>query len=230
MQSDYFTQDFKMEFLPDRTPFMYTNITDEFEAKLNKMNDAGSTLFSNILKMNPELRNVIASIGRSNKMLSVRMLGKAAHKASEVSEDMIYKAVDTFTKIVCDTMDKYPVDAFLTDDITPIYTSGRADYPDNFLGVINDATVSYDQSFCCYTVLVNHEVYDNCIKDNTEYFNYVCKDIMHGGDVHYYDEGHAVAVVDENTGIGPSVDRCNAVACSVAFGLWGIINMQKLAK
>jgi hypothetical protein len=180
-------------------------------------------IFTNAIKMSG-LDDIINRIGRDKDYLTIVMGKKARHKSNDISEEMIINSVDTLMDIVCGTMDKYPATGYLSDNITPIYVTGRANYPDKFTDIIKDAAVSYDDNNVCYSVMLDPKAYTSCVAPYSSVYTQAEISVMNAVDAITYDDGNAVIVTDANDGSGPSIERCHKIACSVLFNVVSIAN------
>lgn len=216
----YYISDFKREALPDRTPLLYTQMTEELQEAMNKIPDKGAAIISNYLKMN-ELTWIVQQMARDGSVLSVTL--NNTDIVMGLKDDNHRSLVNTISNGIGDLVMKWygsEADPFA---LLPIYGSGLEHIPDSFVDMIHDTIMSYDQKTCNYYVMLKPEVYVHCV-DQKRYIRHILTDIMKSKKVMFYDDKACIIAVDKNEGKGPTAARAHALCCGVVFTLFGIIN------
>ena len=216
----YYISDFKREALPDRTPLLYTQMTDELQEAMNRIPDKGAAIISNYIKTN-ELTWIIQRMSRDGSVLSVTL--NNSDIVMGLKDGNHRNLVNAVSNDIGDLVMKWYGKDIDPSALIPIYGSGLEHIPDSFIDMVYDTTMSYDQKTCNYCVMLKPEAYGHCISQK-RYIRHILTDIMQGKKVLFYDDKKCIIVVDRNEGKGPTAARAHAICCGVIFTLFGIIN------
>lgn len=219
-KADYFKEEFKMEFKPDRTPFVYTHLTDSFAAKLDSMFDQGSALLSNRIIMTG-VGSLIEQISRVNDAITISLNKDMAMK---LKGDGINEVIGAYFNDVIGIIEKYKVPGNF-DQFTPLFTCGYTYIPDQAPAYIIDTGISYDRFHNKYDVMVQEKAYKILVAPYKNYIKSIIRNIMGASKIKFYDEQCSISIMDAATGNGPEVNKAIAYTMSVLFILYGIDNM-----
>lgn len=232
---DYFIDDWKFNRIPNNeSGYMsdggrivaYNTITDELKDKLDAMYDSGSALITNIIKThcNGQGINLIASVERADTCITVPLVESESIWKSD--NDKLSKLVNQVFKCIIDKVDKYSWPP-KPDKLYPVYTSGSRYMPDAMVGLINDICVQYDTKYCMYAALLSDNSYDLVCK-YYKHIRSVMKDIMKCKNISIDSKTKSLILTDANKGVGPNIDRANALACAVMFIILNIVQLLQL--
>ena len=218
-KADYFKEDFKMEFQPDRTPFVYTHITESFMNKLDSMFDSGSALLSNRIIMTG-VGSLIEQISRVGDMLTVSLNKKVAN---ELKGDGINEVISAFFTDVISIIEKYQVPGNF-ENFTPLFTCGYMYIPDQAPAYIIDTGISNDKYHNKYDIMIKPDAYKLLVVPYKSYIKDTIKKVMGCSKVVFYDNQEAISIVDQTKDI-PDVNKAVAYTMSMLFVLYGLDNM-----
>jgi hypothetical protein len=224
-ESNYLTQDFKMEFLPNRTPFLHTTITPYFEELLDRMSGYGLTLFTNVQRLCPKY-NLIKTISRDGNMVTVTINGEADVKNVKFTDADVQDAVSGYFNTIFDSIEKYAFIAEFSEELYPIYMSGLVEIPEAILGIVKESFISKDKNYNHYSIMFTQDAFERYIYPHKKYFNYIATKIMDADKASYYDKGYTMFISDKVSHYDTSIDRSIALTNAIVFGLFGIVNMQ----
>lgn len=226
LDSEYYIAEYKREAMPDRTPFMYTIMSEKLTKAMDKIPDSGAAIISNYLKIN-SLTWAVQHMARDGNLLSVVLTNSELMKALKYEKQKAL--VDSLSNsIAYEVMRWYDIE-HKPEDLIPIYGSGLEHIPDTFVDMIYDSFMSYDRYNCNYCIMLQPNIYDFC-KDQKSYIRRMLTNIMRGKKVMFYDDKCSVIIIDKNDGKGPTVARAHALCCGVVFTLFGIINTTMAMK
>jgi hypothetical protein len=169
-ESNYLAQDFKMEFLPDRTPFLHTTITPYFEELLDRMNGAGEILFTNIQRLYSPKYKLIKSISRDGDMITVMINGEANVKNVKFTDEDVQNVTTGFFNTVFDLIEKYAFIEDFGEELFPIYISGLVEMPEGAMGVLKESFISKDKTYNHYSVMFSQEAFERFVYPHKKYF------------------------------------------------------------
>ena len=218
-KADYFKEDFKMEFQPDRTPFVYTHITESFMNKLDSMFDSGSALLSNRIIMTG-VGSLIEQISRVGDMLTISLNKKVTN---ELKGDGINEVISAFFTDVISIIEKYQVPGNF-ENFTPLFTCGYTYIPDQAPAYIIDTGISNDKYHNKYDIMIKSDAYKLLVVPYKSYIKDTIKRVMGCGKVVFYDNQEAISIVDQTKDI-PDVNKAVAYTMSMLFVLYGLDNM-----
>lgn len=204
---------------------VYCMITKEFEETLASKLDGGSALISNIIKSMDI--SIIGHVGRENNCVAVTFINDES-VWSRTDDELIGLADEVFEVVIKYTTAWPKTISDNPDELVPLYASGAKYKPDVMFGMIDDVCINYNTASCIYSISFNQSVYDGLVKKHRKYFEYILKDVMMCNSIELYDEGTTLIAVDNNKGLGPTVDRADAIALAAMFAAMNIIQILDL--
>ena len=202
----------------------YAKITEDFQHILESLYDDGSALITNIVK---EFNiAIIENVDRANNCVTV----------SFINSKSVWNHTDDELLVVVDNLFDYIYrfsqygNGIPSDQNTqlPIYTSGARYKPDAMFGMIKDVALEYTIESCIYSIMLEDGAY-KIVEEYIDYFRYILNNIMKCAMTTMAVHG-TITVVDNNKGIGPTIDRANALGCAVMYSIIQIEQLLELKK
>lgn len=220
-KTDYFKEDFKMEFDPDGTPYVYAHITESFVETLNSMYDNGSALLSNRIRMT-QAGSLIEHISRNNDLVTISL---NKDMTSKLKGDGTNEVISAYFTDVIGIIEKYITPENLASGkFIPLFTCGYTYIPDQALAYLIDTGISYDNYHYKYDVMMHENAYKILVVPFKNYIKTMIKKIFGARKVVFYDKQMAISILD-NISNNNTIDKAIAYTMSVLFILYGLDNM-----